>query len=88
VLDLAILICKTKLFFRNRYQKPEEEYRNYPLLDRVGLQGGAMNVAICEDNEHIKDDINLFDACLHEDDEIISERLNTMYRMLEELRKS
>ncbi|GAF99432.1 unnamed protein product, partial [marine sediment metagenome] len=63
------------------------DYPNYPLLDRVGLQGGAMNVSICKDNEHIENDINLFDDCLHKDDEIISERLNVLHGLLKEIRK-
>jgi len=84
VLDLAILICKTEIIFRNRYNKNEKDYSDYPLLDRIGLQGGAMNVAICEDNEFIEQDTKLFDDCLHKDDEIISERLNTLYSLLKE----
>ncbi|MCJ7733924.1 MAG: DUF6530 family protein [Anaerolineales bacterium] len=85
VLDLAILIIKTRLFFRERYHKNEKDYVNYPLLDRVGLQGGAMNVAICIANEMIGSDLNLFDDCLREDDEILSERLNQVYGLLKEL---
>ncbi len=87
VLDLAILICKTKLFFQHRYHKNDKDYKDYPLLDRVGLQGGALNVSICEDNEFIENDINLFDDCLHKDDEIISERLNTLYKLLKEIKE-
>lgn len=85
VLDLAILICRSKIFFKDRYRKNEKEYKDYPALDRVGLQGGAMNVAVCEDNEYIENDINLFDDCLHKDDEIISERLRVIYSLLKEL---
>ena len=88
VLDLAIIICRTKLFFKKRYQKNEKEYKDYPLLDRVRLQGGAMNVSICKDNEYIENDINLFDDCLSKDDEIISERLNTMFGLLQELQEA
>ncbi|MCP4108294.1 MAG: hypothetical protein GY749_22590 [Desulfobacteraceae bacterium] len=85
VLDLAILVCKTKIFFAERYYKKENDYPDYPLLDRIGLQGSAMNVSVCKDNEHIESDINLFDECLHKDDEIISERLNVLSRLLKEL---
>ena len=85
VLDLAILICKTKLYFRDKYFKKEEDYLNYPLIDRIGLQGGAMNVSVCTDNEHIEEDTKLFDNCLHKDDEIISERLRTLSGILKEL---
>ena len=87
VLDLAILICKAKIVFREHYHKNEKDYPKYPLLDRIGLQGGAMNVSICKDNEHIEDDINLFDRSLHEDDEIISERLNVLSGLLKEIKK-
>lgn len=87
VLDLAILICKSRIYFQEKYHKTENDYPNYPLLDRIGLQGGAMNVSICKDNEHIDDDINLFDTCLHKDDEIISERLNVLYNLLKEMQK-
>lgn len=44
VLDLAILICKARIFFLERYHKNEKDYPKYPLLNRVGLQGGAMNI--------------------------------------------
>lgn len=85
VLDLAILICKTRLFFLERYRKNEKDNPKYPLLHRVGSQGGAMNVSICTDNKYIEDDIKLFDGCLHKDDEIISERLRNLSRVLKEL---
>ncbi len=85
VLDLAILICKSKLFFQERYRMNEKNYPKYPLIDRVGLQGGAMNVSVCTDNEHINDDIILFDNCLHKDDEILSERLNVLSALLKDL---
>jgi hypothetical protein len=85
VLDLAILICRAKLHFRERYKKREEDYPKYPLLDRIGLQGGAMNVSICTDNDHIDEDIELFDECLRKDDELLSERLGTLSALVKEL---
>jgi len=84
-LDLAILICRTKLVFKERYYKNEKDYPQYPLLDRIGVQGGAMNVSVCTDNERIEEDIELFDKCLREDDEIISERLRVLGSILKEL---
>lgn len=85
VLDLSILICKAILFFRERYYKKEKDYPNYPLLDRIGLQGGAMNVSVCTDNNQIESDLNIFDECLHKDDEIISERLRMLSGLLRDL---
>jgi len=85
VLDLAILICRAKLHFRERYRETKEDYPAYPLLDRIGLQGGAMNVAICEENDHIAGDMELFDDCLHKDDELLSERLRILSGLVKEL---
>ncbi|NQV15795.1 hypothetical protein HQ531_10095 [bacterium] len=85
VLDLAILICKTRKVFRERYHKNERDYPKYPLLDRIGLQGGAMNVSVCEANPQIVGDMDLFEATLAKDDEIISERLNVLSGLLKEL---
>jgi len=85
VLDLAIMIVKTRKVFLERYHKNEKDYPNYPLLDRIGLQGDAMNVSVCIDNEHIEGDLDLFEATLAKDDEIISERLRVLSGLLKEL---
>ncbi len=85
VLDLAILICRTKLYFSQRYHKKDTDYPNFPIIERIGLQGDAMNMAICIDNDRIDEDIRLFDNCLHKDDEIIGERLKTLSSLLKQL---
>ncbi|MDF2379610.1 MAG: DUF6530 family protein [Candidatus Gracilibacteria bacterium] len=87
VLDLAILICKSKLHFQKRHEKNEKDSPQYPLLERVGVQGGAMNVAVCEDNEFLEKDMQLFDSLLHKDDEILSERINHLFGVLKELQE-
>jgi hypothetical protein len=81
VLDLALLICRTKLYFQERYRLKEDT----PRIDRLGLQGDALNVELCTDNDHLETDMQLFDRCLHEDDEIISERLRVLGFLLKEL---
>ena len=85
VLDLAILICRARLHFRERYRLKKEDIPDYPRLDRIGLQGGALNVALCTDNPRLEEDIELFDRCLHEDDEILSERMGKLRQLLDEL---
>jgi hypothetical protein len=85
VLDLAVLICRTKLYFAERYHKEDADYPNFPLIERIGLQGGAMNVSVCTGNDHIEEDTALFDECLHKDDEIIGERLGVLASLLEQL---
>jgi len=86
VLDLAIMIVKTRKIFLERYHKNEKDYPNYPLLQRIGLQGDAMNVSVCTDNEYIEGDLDLFEASLAKDDEILSERMRVLQAALEDLR--
>lgn len=85
ILDLAILIARTKLYFAEKYYKKDEENKKYPLIDRIGVQGGAMNASVCIENPKIEEDMALFDKCLHKDDEILSERFRVLYSLLKEL---
>ena len=55
------------------------------MLDRVGLQGDAMTVAVCTENEKIDEDIRLFGQAMSNDDELISERLRILARILKEM---
>ncbi|HKL11384.1 MAG TPA: DUF6530 family protein [Clostridia bacterium] len=84
-LDLAILICRSKLHFKEayRYEKLYDEHN--PVIDRVGLQGDAMTVSVCTDNEKIDEDIKLFRQALSEDDEILAERMKTLSGILREM---
>jgi len=55
------------------------------LLLTGGVQGDAMTVAVCTDNEKIDEDIKLFRQALSDDDELIGERLSTLSRILKEM---
>lgn len=85
VLDLAILVCRTKQHFNEAYRYEKLYDPENPVLDRVGLQGDAMTVAVCTDNERIEEDIELFRQALSSDDELIGERLRTLARILKEM---
>ena len=85
VLDLAILICRAKLFLREAYRYPKHYDPDNPLIDRVGLQGDAMTVTVCTDNPNIDEDMQLFLQALSVDDELLSERLVVLGRMLHQL---
>ncbi len=85
VLDLAILICRAKLHFREAYRYEKLYDTENPVIDRVGLQGDAMTVAVCTDNEKINEDIKLFSQALSIDDELMGERLSTLSRILKEM---
>ena len=86
VLDLAILVARTKLYFREDSYKNSKLYDpEKPVIDRVGLQGDAMTVSVCTENEKIDEDIKLFSEALSDDDEMIGERLSSLARILKEM---
>ena len=86
VLDLAILACRARLYFREEgYRYPKGYDPDHPCIDRVGLQGDAMTVEVCTDNDHIDEDIALFRDALSRDDELLGERLAVLARILGDL---
>lgn len=66
-----------------RYEKLYDS--NKPIIDRIGIQGDAMTVSICTDNDMIDEDIKLFRDCLAKDDELIGERLSRLSAILKEM---
>ncbi len=86
VLDLALLTCRTQLYLREEaYRHPKGYDPEQPQIDRLGLQGDAMSVAVCTDNEHIDEDLELFRQALSRDDELLGERMAVLSRLLKEL---
>jgi len=85
VIDLAILICKTRQYFMDAYQYEKLYNPENPTIDRIGLQGDAMTVSVCTDNPMIDEDIKLFAQALSDDDELMGERLSTLSRILKEM---
>lgn len=85
VLDLAILVCRSLQHFREAYRYEKLYDPEKPVIDRVGLQGDAMTLAVCTDNENIDEDIILFRETLSKDDELIGERLCILARILQEM---
>jgi len=85
VLDLAIFVCRAKQYFGEAYRYEKFYDPQNPLIDRVGLQGDAMTVAVCTENERIDEDIQLFQQALSNDDELLGERLSALARILKEM---
>lgn len=85
VMDMAILICKAKQYFAEAYRLPNMHDKDNPTIERVGLQGDAMTVEVCEDNPLIDEDILLFADALSRDDELLSERLHLLANLLKEM---
>ena len=85
VLDLAILVCRTQLHFREAYRYEMLYDTENTVIDRIGLQGDAMTVEVCTENKKINEDIKLFSQALSDDGEIIGERLRTLSAILKEM---
>jgi hypothetical protein len=71
--------------FREAYRYENLYDPEQPVIDRIGLQGDAMSVAVCTDNERINEDIKLFNQALSDDDEMIGERLSTLSKILKDM---
>lgn len=85
VLDLAILTCRTSLYFQDAYRFPKLYNPDNSVIDRIGLQGDAMSVSVCTENPMIDEDIKLFSQALSDDGEMIGERLRVLSRLLKEM---
>lgn len=85
VLDLAILVCRAHLHFREAYRYDKLYDPANPVIGRIGLQGDAMTVSVCTDNEMIDEDIRLFRQALSNDDELLGERFMTLSKILKEM---
>ncbi len=86
VIDLAILICRTQLYFREEAYRQEKQFHpEHPQIDRIGLQGDAMTVEVCTDNPMIEEDIQLFSQALAQDSELLGERLRVLSHILKEM---
>lgn len=85
VLDLAMLICRAKQYIGEAYRYPKLYDPEQPTIDRIALQGDAMTVSVCTDNEMIDSDIKLFAQCLSSDDEMIGERLRRLSALLKDM---
>jgi hypothetical protein len=85
VIDMAILICRAKRYFSDAYRYPKLFDETQAQIDRIALQGDALNVAVCTDNPMIEEDIELFRNALAADDELLSERLHRLSAVLKEL---
>lgn len=85
VLDLAILVCRSSLYFQDAYRFPKLYNPDNTMIDRIGLQGDAMSVSVCAENPMIEDDIKMFSQALSNDGELIGERLRVLSRLLKEM---
>ncbi|GIO30318.1 hypothetical protein J2TS6_14590 [Paenibacillus albilobatus] len=85
VLDMSILICRSLEHFQEAYRYEHLHDPQQPIIDRVALQGDAMTVAVCTDNEKINEDIKVLSQTLSDNGEMISERLRALSKILNDM---
>ncbi len=85
VLDMTIFICSGLLYFKEAYRYPKLYDPNNPCIERIGLQGSAMIVSVCTDNQNIDEEIQSFTQIISNQGEIFGERLRILSRMLKEM---
>lgn len=86
IFDLMIFFSRTLLYFKEAYRFPLLYDPENPIIERVGVQGGALPVKICVENKNIDKDIQIFSQSLSDLGELTGERLRTLTRILEELK--
>ena len=85
ILDLMIFLSRTLLYFKEAYRLPLLYDPEKPTVERVGIQGGVMPIAVCTENITINEDIQAFSQALNDLGEINGERLRVLTRILEEM---
>lgn len=85
IFDLMIFLSRTLLYFKEAYRLPLLYDPEKPTVERVGIQGGVMPIAVCTENPNINEDIHAFSQALNDLGEINGERLRVLTRILEEM---
>ncbi|WP_026184072.1 DUF6530 family protein [Desulfitobacterium hafniense] len=85
VIDLMIFLSRTLLYFREAYRLPLLYDPEKPTVERLGVQGGVLSVAVCTENLDIREEIQKFSQALNDLGELTGERLRVLFRILEEL---
>ncbi|MEA4860547.1 hypothetical protein SDC9_100261 [bioreactor metagenome] len=85
VLDLALLVCRTSLYFQDAYRLPKYYDPSDPKIERIGMQGDAMTVEVCTGNEKIDTDIRLLADVLGGEGERLGERFRLLSDMLKRM---
>ena len=82
---MAILLCEATLYFKEAYRMPKFYDENNLIISRVGLQGDAMNIKICKDNNTLDKDIIVLADEFNNQGELLGERFRVLAEILDEL---
>lgn len=85
VLDLMIFLSRTLQHFREAYRLPLLYDPENSTIERIGVQGGVLPVAVCTENPNINEDIQKLSQALNDLGELTGERLRVLSRIFEEM---
>ncbi|KLU64169.1 hypothetical protein DEAC_c39840 [Desulfosporosinus acididurans] len=85
VIDLMIFLSRTLMYFREAYRLPLLYDPEKPIVERIGVQGGVMPIAVYTENPNIDEDIQKFSQALSDLGELNGERLRVLSRIFEEM---
>ncbi|GAB6258151.1 MULTISPECIES: DUF6530 family protein [Peribacillus] len=85
ILDLAILILSTNLYFRDAYKFEKLYDPENQIVTALGLQGNKMQLEIDTKNENLDKDIQYFYDMLQSDGEILGERFRIINNIMKEM---
>ena len=76
--------ARCRVVFKSDSAQPVS-YTHLDVYKRQGIQGDAMTMEVCTDNEKIDEDILLFSQALSDDSELLGERLSVLSRLLKDM---
>lgn len=85
VIDMAILVCEASLYFRDAYRMPKLYDEKNPTINRVAIQGDAMNINISKENKDLDKDIFTLSDEFSRQGELLGERFRVLAGILEEM---
>lgn len=81
IIDLALVACTTKGYMQEAYHIKGADDKG-TVVSRVGIQGDAMTLKVCSS----KEEFNQLTETFVKNDEMLSERLSSLARLLREMR--
>lgn len=84
IVDLTILIARTRLLFKRFKPTMLKEKSGYPLIDEFLLQGERLPVSVCDESETFSEDVIKFEKAMTKEERILRERFDTLTEILTE----
>ena len=88
IVDLTILIARTRLLFKRYKPTKLVSKPGYPLIDELKIQGETLPVSACVDSETFTEDVEVFEKAMQREEVILKERFAILTNILSETEKT